>query len=379
MNILVFSWRDPKHPLAGGAEQVMHEHMKGWVSVGHKVVLFSSYFKKAKRRESLDGIEIIRKGVQLGGVQTLGFFWYIFNKHPKFDLVIDQFHGIPFFTPLFVRTKKLAVIQEVAREVWLMNHLPKPLNWMIGVLGYLLEPLIFKLYLKTPFMTGSASAREDLINFEVPPNNIFIIPHGVLPPKKIPDAVKAQIKTIAYLGSLSKDKGIEDAIKTFSILHKKGEYDFWVMGKGSKVYLSELKRMSKVLKVSNRVKFLGFVNQEEKFSLLSKAHLLINPSVREGWGLVNIEANLVGTPVVSYTSPGLVDSVKDGVSGVFTKENTPEQMAQEISSLLSNKRKYHELTLSAKNWAKNFSWSRSKEKSLALIDSVASGRYSLNH
>jgi len=44
MNILVFSWRDPKHPLAGGAEQVMHEHMKGWVGAGHKVTLFTSHF-----------------------------------------------------------------------------------------------------------------------------------------------------------------------------------------------------------------------------------------------------------------------------------------------------------------------------------------------
>jgi len=34
MNILVFSWRDPKHPTAGGAEQVMHEHMKGWIAAG---------------------------------------------------------------------------------------------------------------------------------------------------------------------------------------------------------------------------------------------------------------------------------------------------------------------------------------------------------
>ena len=53
MRILVFSWRDPKHPLAGGAEQVMHEHMKGWIEAGHKVTLFSSKLDVLKNEKSL--------------------------------------------------------------------------------------------------------------------------------------------------------------------------------------------------------------------------------------------------------------------------------------------------------------------------------------
>ena len=56
MNILVFSWRDPKHPLAGGAEQSMHEHMKGWMQAGHKVTLFSSKNNNSSKEEILDAI-----------------------------------------------------------------------------------------------------------------------------------------------------------------------------------------------------------------------------------------------------------------------------------------------------------------------------------
>src|SRR3989344_4669413 len=143
MNILVFSWRDPKHPMAGGAEQVMHEHMKGWVNAGHTVTLFSSAFNGAPPEEKVDGVKVIRKGYQLLGVQIYAFFWYLFSDHPKFDLVVDQFHGLPFFTPLYVRSPKLAVLQEVAKEVWLLNHLQKPLNLIIGWAGYLTEPFFF--------------------------------------------------------------------------------------------------------------------------------------------------------------------------------------------------------------------------------------------
>ena len=85
--------------------------------------------------------------------------------------------------------------------------------------------------------------------------------------------------------------------------------------------------------MQKKVKYWGYVSQLKKFELLSRAHLLINSSSREGWGLVNIEANAVGTPVVSYRSAGLVDSVKDGVSGVVVKDNTPLKLAETVDEI----------------------------------------------
>jgi len=112
MRILVFSWRDPKHPLAGGAEQVMHEHMKGWIKAGHKVTLFSSKMGGLPEEEEMDGVHIVRHGYQYLGVQITGFFFYLKNKD-NFDFIVDQFHGLPFFTPLYVQKPKLAVIQDI--------------------------------------------------------------------------------------------------------------------------------------------------------------------------------------------------------------------------------------------------------------------------
>ncbi len=86
MNILVFSWRDPKHPLAGGAEQVMHEHMKGWVEAGHRVTLFSSKVTGLPGRETFDGIEVIRRGDQYLGVKIEGFLYYLKNNNLHFSL-----------------------------------------------------------------------------------------------------------------------------------------------------------------------------------------------------------------------------------------------------------------------------------------------------
>ena len=97
MNILIFSWRDPKNPKAGGAEIVTHEHAKAWHKAGHNITLFTSNFKGAKETEILDGITIIRKGNPVFTVYIKAFLWYMFEKHDKFDLIIDHFHGISFF------------------------------------------------------------------------------------------------------------------------------------------------------------------------------------------------------------------------------------------------------------------------------------------
>lgn len=370
MNILIFSWRDPKHPLAGGAEQVMHEHMKGWIAAGHKVTLFSSHFENGPFSEELDNVSIIRRGHQYHlGVQLAGFIYYLKHRN-DYDLLVDQFHGMPFFTPLYSQKPKVAVLQEVAREVWFLNHFPRPLNLIYGTLGYLLEPFVMKLYKNTPFITGSQSAKDDLIDYGILSKNINIIPHGVIVHRPKPFPSKEKKKTIIFLGSLAQDKGIEDAINTFNLLNKSGIYKFWIIGKGDEKYTAYLKKLVKKLGINAKIYFWGFVSIEKKFELLAKAHVLINPSVREGWGLVNIEANSMGTPVIAYNSPGLIDSVKDGESGLICGQNSPESMAEEVEKLLGDNDLFAKLQTGAKRWADRFDWVKSRNLSLRIIESI---------
>lgn len=371
MNILVFSWRDPRHPLAGGAEQVMHEHMKGWVRGGHKVTLFSSRFGGSLKEESIDAVKIVRSGNQYHlGVQLAGFFYYLKNKN-RYDFVVDQFHGMPFFTPLYVNKPKLAVIQETAREVWFLNPLPWPVNWIYGLVGYILEPFVFLFYKRTPFMLGSASAKEDISKLGIPKENITIVPHGVIARKPIPFPRKERRTTVVFLGVLTKDKGVEDAIRCFWLLRNHSVFRFWIIGRPeTESYFKKLKRLVKLLELEKEVKFWGFVSQEKKFELLARSHILINPSVREGWGLVNIEANAMGIPIAAYNSPGLVDSVKDGFNGIICKQNTPREMARNVIEILDDKN-YSSFSQNSIKWSKKFSWEKSCKISNKLIQEVA--------
>lgn len=373
LNILILSWRGPGHPNAGGAEISSHEHAKGWVREGHKVTLFTSFFSGAKKEEIVDGVQIKRQGFEVFGVQLKAAWWYFLKKKERFDLVIDEFHGIPFFTPLYIRVKKIGFIHEVAKEVWSLNSWVKPYNLIPAFLGTTLEPLIFKLFYKNiPFMTVSDSTKEDLISWGIPSQNITIMHNGVTIPAKVRKFVKEKVPTLIFLGAISRDKGIEEALRVFSIIHKKNaKCKFWIVGKAEKNYLNYLKTFCKRLNIEQNTIFFGFVTEEKKFELLSRSHLLVNTSVREGWGLVVIEAASVGTPTIAFDVAGLKDSIVDGISGLLCKGRDINELATIIKNTLDDKNLLDKLSLNAKNWSKKFKWENSVVLSLQLIDKIA--------
>lgn len=373
MKILIFSWRGPGHPNAGGAEYVTHEHAKAWISSGHEVTLFTSTFNGAKKNEVVDGVQIVRSGGQEFGVKIKAFLWYFLKNRINYDLVVDHFHGIPFFTPLFVKTKKLAFIHEVTKNVWKFNPWPKPFNLIPYIIGTVFEPFIFRfLYGNTPFLTVSESTKKDLLGFGIPEKHITVIQNGVdhlETPKKL--HTKEKKRTAMFLGAVSYDKGIDDALMVFNKLSGiDNDWRFWIIGKSSPDMKNYLRGKIAEMGLTRNTKYFGFVSNKRKFEFLSRAHVLINPSVREGWGLVNIEAASVGTPVVGYDVAGVRDSVMMNKTGVLCKVKTPECLAGETEKLLADKKRYINLCRHGIEWANRFNWEVAGQQSLELLKSI---------
>ncbi len=365
MNILILSWRGPKNPNAGGAEIASHEHAKAWVKNGHRVVLFTSLFKGGLDSEVIDGVEIIRQGNEVFGVNMRAFWWFFFGKHPKFDLVVDEIHGVPFFTPLYVKGNRLCYIHEVAKEVWKLNPWPFPFNLIPYLVGTISEPFVFRfIYKNQKFMTVSESTKRDLVGWGVKEENIHVIHNGVSTVKV--NVKKEKIKTLIYLGVLTKDKGVESIIDIFNLVYGKNfDCKLWIVGKGKESYVDYLQ--SKVINFKRNVKFWGFVSERKKFELLRKAHVLVNPSVREGWGLVNIEANSVSTPVVGWNVAGVRDSIINHKTGILVKYGDLDSFAVACESILNDSKLYRDLSREAFKWSKKFNWEESTKKSSELL------------
>ena len=121
-----------------------------------------------------------------------------------------------------------------------------------------------------------------------------------------------------------------------------------------------LVNLSKNLKA--KITFTGFVSEEEKYQIYSNARVVVQPSIKEGWGLTAIEAQSCGTPVVCANSPGLREVVADNKTGFLYPYSDIDTLCARIIELLDDDAKWEKFSLAAKEWAHGFSWDKAAEK-----------------
>jgi glycosyltransferase involved in cell wall biosynthesis len=211
-------------------------------------------------------------------------------------------------------------------------------------------------------ITVSESSKKDLE--EIGFRNVKVIPMGtnVVPLTELKS--KNKVPAVIFIGRLKKHKLPDHAIKAFLIIKSQiPSAEMWVIGDG--YMLEKLKKMK-----TQNVTFFGHISEEKKYNLLSKAHLVLIPSMREGWGLVVTESNAMGTPVIAYDVNGLRDSVSEGRNGIIVNQNTPESMADSALGLLKDPQKIHELSISALDYSRQFSWDKTADYIQKLIESL---------
>lgn len=134
-----------------------------------------------------------------------------------------------------------------------------------------------------------------------------------------------------YMGRIETYKGVKLAIQACSEL----SLPLKIAGSGSDV--DAMKELVRVLNAKGLIKFLGFVSEEEKLKLLSRARALIFPVRGEDFGIVPVEANAAGTPVIAYRDGGVVETIseKNPKSGVFFDEYSKKSLVAVLKKFKS--------------------------------------------
>jgi D-inositol-3-phosphate glycosyltransferase len=120
------------------------------------------------------------------------------------------------------------------------------------------------------------------------------------------------------------------------------------------------------LGVTDRVLFLPPQTGDDLAALFRSADLVAVPSYNESFGLVALEAQACGTPVVAASVGGLVTAVRDGVSGVLVGDHDPRTWANALDSVLAAPGRRAALAEAAVRHASGFSWDRTAEGLLAV-------------
>ena len=288
-----------------------------WLAMGHSVTWFAGGFGVAPEDAMLRGVRIIRRG-RPWSVHWQAFLAYQRGEFRDVDLVVDQIHGIGFFTPLYFRAPRVALIHEVAGAIWRAMY-PLP----VALLGLALEAFMLKAYRGTPFITGAESAKQELATRGIPRDQIEVVRWGntVSPPEVLPE--KAEIPTVISVGRICAMKRTIEVIEAVALLRAhQPDSQLWLVGGGDERYLGRCRERAAELGIAGAVRFFGFVTEEEKHELMGRAWVLVSASMKEGWGLIVGEANALGTPASTYDVPGFRESVAAGW-GVLAEGSGP--------------------------------------------------------
>lgn len=360
LKVLIFNWYCVKHAWAGGAEYYVHNIAKSLVKKGHSVTLFCGNDGKCLSTEVIDGVYIIRHG----GLFTVGIWAYVYYMTKfkyNFDVIIDSAKGVPFFTPIYAIQPVVSLICHVHQDMF-KKGLVFPLAQIAMFLEKTAMPFIYK---KTSLVTISPSSRKAIrqLGFDAR-KKIEIVYPGVDDMRK--QGEKAKNPTLIYLGRLRDYKSVDVLINcTPKLLQKYPNLNVIVAGEGENMH--SLKKLTKKLNVQNAVKFTGRISDEEKEKLFTQAWVAVHPSIVEGWGISNIEANLCGTPVVAANVDGLRDSVLHKKTGLLVESRNVSAFTSAIDQLLSDKKLRSKMGVEAKKWAKNFNWDTSADSFYSLF------------
>lgn len=361
-NAVIVAWRDMWHPQQGGAEVYITQVAHKLRDAGYNVTFITEKYSNSQNEETIEGIKYIR----MGNAITLHIaFPRYYKKHlaDKTDVLIENFNAVPFGIPK-LNSNNLTVIHHVQEHEWI-----KVFGKLIGTfIANYFRKRLKKVYSNQKIVTVSPSSKQELVELGFKKKNIKIIYNGIkVPISNSIEKPKENINIIS-VGRIKNTKNIHEAIEMINhSVNKMGVRNIQldIAGKGEDE--ERLKNLVNQYQLNDHVKFWGFVSEEKKLDLLKNAHLHVQFSRKEGWGITVIEAAATATPTICYRVPGLIDSVKDN-TGYFVDKTLKESWQKVITDIKENNQRYKNKQEKCLLWADNFKWSKQMEYFLDYLE-----------
>ncbi len=358
--ILLINWRDVRNPEAGGAETYYHEIFRRLAQSGeYQVTVLSHSFPGCSSREAVDGTQVVRMGSRsLFNYQIMP---YVSRNQKNFDLIIEDLNKLPFLTPLYVKTPRLHLAMHFFGRA-IFKEIAAPMAAYV----FLMEKMIPLVYRREHFVAISESTKSDLCTFG---SRIDVVEPGIDTKFFYPAAPKSKEPTLLYVGRLKKYKNVQFVINCMpGIISRVPGAKLVIAGSGD--FETFLKQRVEQLGLSGSVDFIGYVTEEKKRELLSQATVMVNPSIKEGWGITNIEANLCGTVSVSSNVHGLRDSVRNGDTGLLYEPENCIDYTEKVTRVLGDSEYRIGLEQNARPFAESFSWDRITHRMKTVLQRV---------
>lgn len=208
---------------------------------------------------------------------------------------------------------------------------------------------------------------SELLDFGADPCRLHVVPCGVDVRRFTPRGAHrvpwtAGADRLLCLGRLVERKGVDTAVQALAELPTA---ELVVAGGPEASALDDdadvtrLRTAAREAGVADRVRFVGRVQPDEAAALMRAADLVLSVPWYEPFGIVPLEAQACGTPVVATAVGGMLDTVVDGVTGAHVKPRDPHALAQKVRALLAHPERLQRMgSEGARRVADRYTWQR---------------------
>jgi glycosyltransferase involved in cell wall biosynthesis len=361
--VLFLNWRDTGHPEGGGSEVYAEHVCDGLAQRGHEVTLLTARYPGSEEEEVRpSGVRVVRLGGRLGVYPRAA--WAVrTGRVPRPDVVVETQNGVPYLAAVWAgRAAHLVLVHHVHREQW-----PVVFGPVVARLGWFIEsrvaPLVNR---RRPYVAVSEVTREELAALGVRRDRVSVVHNGALPPPPH-DVRRSEEPQLLVLGRLVPHKRVEVALEVMSRL--RAEFPtarLVVAGRGW--WREQVRAEVERLGLEDVVDVVGYVSTAERHRLLASSWVSLVPSVKEGWGLVVVEAGMHATPTIAFRGTGgIIESIVDGETGYLAAEDDVDDFTELTRRLLLDAAERGRLGKGAEEYASAFTWETTVDRFEAAI------------
>lgn len=166
---------------------------------------------------------------------------------------------------------------------------------------------------------------------------------------------------------LTRKNAVDDIIKSLTKMPR--NISLVILGSGEEE--GYLRNISADLNVKDRVKFIGFVDQEKIPEYFSACDIFVRPSRSEGFGNSFIEAMSSRLPVIATPVGGITDFINDKETGIYCAPNNPQSIADAVEFILNNPELVRDIILKAEKMVKEkYSWENVSSQMLSVFNQI---------
>jgi L-malate glycosyltransferase len=332
----------------GGVQKRVWELSKRLVQKGHDVTIIGMKYWDGSDTLVKDGVKILgacqSRDLSVNGRRSIGeavhFGWDVLPTLLKqnYDIVDCQnFPYIQCFSAKLASLVKNYPLVITWHEVWgdyWFTYLGKK-----GRVGKVIEKLTSQLTENN--VAVSSLTQQQLVSLGIK-GYVPVVPNGINYEDISNITAKIEDVDILYTGRLTKEKNVELLVRAAALLKKKIPHiKCLIIGDGPEK--DNLVRISHELGLGTNIVFKGFLEKDvDVISYMKASKVFVLPSIREGFGIVAIEANACGLPVIVVDHPqnaatGLIHHGKNG----FICQRSEEDMANKILQALEDDYSWH--------------------------------------